>query len=358
MAIVRAQRSGVTTPLAIGATLSCFCATYHAARLMLHRLGFVPVEPQLSMASGAVAGCTMSCVRPGETAVRTDLHVAAVVGAANVLLAPPSPTTNPFSQIEHVDLRRKCLRRSVAPVVSACGSSWILLLARRHHGMAAAEATAPLLLGTLRWAPSIGALTMLPDAGAAAGIHNALLLVGSGAANRLCAAVPVRLLLHGPRATMSRRGLMELLVDAIASAALQASMVGLARAGGRTCAFGGWLPGLVLLAHPDSRRVDLAIRLGYHAVFAALDTVLQAVSVAVGDAIAIVVARAAETAVLSVSTALLLREHAKAAAGDASALSQRSYQALHVLLGYDDDDDLGAGTPWEDGLNPRSDVLK
>jgi hypothetical protein len=92
-------------------------------------------------------------------------------------------------------------------------------------------------------------------------------LGGRVVASRLCSILVVRLLsavtsagAHGRSAVVStsllelRAGLCELMMDAIASAALLITTLSLARAGGRAVSIFGWLPGLFLLLHATPRR--------------------------------------------------------------------------------------------------------
>jgi hypothetical protein len=90
---------------------------------------------------------------------------------------------------------------------------------------------------------------------------------GRVVASRLCSTLVVRLLSavtsaggRGRSAVVStsllelRAGLCELMMDAIASAALLITTLSLARAGGRAVSIFGWLPGLFLLLHATPRR--------------------------------------------------------------------------------------------------------
>jgi hypothetical protein len=92
-------------------------------------------------------------------------------------------------------------------------------------------------------------------------------LGGRVVASRLCSILVVRLLsavtsagAHGRSAVVStsllelRAELCELMMDAIASAALLITTLSLARAGGRAVSIFGWLPGLFLLLHATPRR--------------------------------------------------------------------------------------------------------
>jgi hypothetical protein len=92
-------------------------------------------------------------------------------------------------------------------------------------------------------------------------------LGGRVVASRLCSILVVRLLSAvtsaGARdrsAVVSasllevRAELCELMMDAIASAALLITTLSLARAGGRAVSIFGWLPGLFLLLHATPRR--------------------------------------------------------------------------------------------------------
>ena len=150
--------------------------------------------------------------------------------------------------------------------------------------------------------------------------RTALTLVAARAASHLCASLPAQLVSCGVADTFRRRELMTLLVDAWASAALHASLLALACAGGRGCLYGGWMPGLLLGVLPPSRRVEVTLRLSYHAVFALLDASQRAVRAcdpAVGRAVR-ALASAVDVAMLSASTAVVLREHARAAAEQAT----------------------------------------
>jgi crotonobetainyl-CoA:carnitine CoA-transferase CaiB-like acyl-CoA transferase len=92
-------------------------------------------------------------------------------------------------------------------------------------------------------------------------------LGGRVVASRLCSTLVVRLLsavtsagAHGRSAVVStsllelRAELCEMMMDAIASAALLITTLSLARAGGRAVSILGWLPGLFLLLHATPRR--------------------------------------------------------------------------------------------------------
>jgi hypothetical protein len=92
-------------------------------------------------------------------------------------------------------------------------------------------------------------------------------LGGRVVASRLCSILVVRLLSavtsaggRGRSAVVSasllelRAELCELMMDAIASAALLITTLSLARAGGRAVSILGWLPGLFLLLHATPRR--------------------------------------------------------------------------------------------------------
>jgi crotonobetainyl-CoA:carnitine CoA-transferase CaiB-like acyl-CoA transferase len=92
-------------------------------------------------------------------------------------------------------------------------------------------------------------------------------LGGRVVASRLCSTLVVRLLSavtsagrRGRSAVVStsllelRAELCEMMMDAIASAALLITTLSLARAGGRAVSILGWLPGLFLLLHATPRR--------------------------------------------------------------------------------------------------------
>jgi len=92
-------------------------------------------------------------------------------------------------------------------------------------------------------------------------------LGGRVVASRLCSILVVRLLSavtsaggRGRSAVVStillelRAELCEMMMDAIASAALLITTLSLARAGGRAVSIFGWLPGLFLLLHATPRR--------------------------------------------------------------------------------------------------------
>jgi hypothetical protein len=96
-------------------------------------------------------------------------------------------------------------------------------------------------------------------------------LGGRVVASRLCSTLVVRLLSAVTSAVTSAGGrgrsavvstsllelraeLYEMMMDAIASAALLITTLSLARAGGRAVSIFGWLPGLFLLLHATPRR--------------------------------------------------------------------------------------------------------
>ena len=125
-----------------------------------------------------------------------------------------------------------------------------------------------------------------------------------------------------------------------AAALVSAASAALLRAGGDACARGGWLAGLAALVHP--RRASFALRLGYQAALCGGDG---------GGAW-----RAAlEPLLLGGAAARLLHQYARRVRGEPSALDADAARALHFLLGIDAEDggdsELGGeGSTGDDGV--------
>lgn len=275
------MREGTTVPapFAFGAALSCFCVTYHVVRLTLRWIGMD--SRRSAAASGAIAGSMLACMHPLVAAARSDIHATATISAGHLLLRRHAASRSRTGR------RRTATRDFVAaaaPVAAGCASSWALLRATRddaqppHSGASRMEGCVPrfLVLELWQWRimPVSNALADASASAAVSAVSSAgapppalATLGGRVVASRLCSILVVRLLSavtsaggRGRSAVVStsllelRAELCEMMMDAIASAALLITTLSLARAGGRAVSIFGWLPGLFLLLHATPRR--------------------------------------------------------------------------------------------------------
>ena len=266
----------VPAPFAFGAALSCFCVTYHVVRLTLRWVGMD--ARRSAAASGAIAGSMLACMHPLVAAARSDIHAMATISAGHLLLRRHA--------VNRSRTGRRCTASrdyvaAAAPVAAGCASSWALLRAIRddahpHSGASRMDGCVPRFLVRELWQWRIMPLSIMPlsnalaasYAGAPPALTTALTTLGGRVvASRLCSSLVVRLLSaavsaggRGRRAVVSnnllelREELYEMMMDALASAALLVTTVSLARTGGRAVSIFGWLPGLFLLVHATPRR--------------------------------------------------------------------------------------------------------